>query len=117
MITHKRKWNSYIKNNNDPYGKCCVDVARKAMELLDKEIKDFEPKVALLSGEDGIDVHKKITEGAVNYLKLGGLLAFEVGLGDAKRLAELVSSNNSYENIKIVKDLAGIKRVVLAIKK
>lgn len=97
--------------SNPPY------IRDRALENLDKEIKDFEPKVALLSGGDGIGFHKKITEGAVTYLKSGGLLAFEVGLGDAERLTEFIASNNSYENIKIVKDLAGIKRVVLAMKK
>jgi release factor glutamine methyltransferase len=109
--------------SNPPY------VKDSELGKLDKEIRDFEPKVALLSGEDGIGFHEKITEGAVAYLKSGGLLALEVGLGDAERLAQFISSNrqdvvktlrashNSYENIKIVKDLAGIKRVVLGTKK
>jgi release factor glutamine methyltransferase len=97
--------------SNPPY------VKDSELGKLDKEIRDYEPKVALLSGEDGIDFHKKITEGAVTYLKSGGLLAFEVALGDAERLTEFIASNNSYESIKIVKDLAGIKRVVLASKK
>ena len=97
--------------SNPPY------VKDSEFENLDKEIRDFEPKVALLSGEEGIDFHTKIAEESVNYLKSCGLLAFETGLGDAERLALFVSSNNSYENIKIVKDLAEIKRVVLAIKK
>jgi release factor glutamine methyltransferase len=97
--------------SNPPY------VKDSELGKLDKEIRDYEPKVALLSGEDGIGFHKKITEGAVTYLKSGGLLAFEVGLGDAERLTEFIASNNSYENIKIVKDLAGIKRVVLAMKR
>jgi len=97
--------------SNPPY------VKDSELGKLDKEIRNYEPKVALLSGEDGIGFHKKITEGAVTYLKSGGLLAFEVGLGDAERLTEFIASNNSYENIKIVKDLAGIKRVVLAMKR
>jgi len=60
MITNKKLWNSWMKNNKDPYGKCCVDIARKVMELLDDgDHKDFDPNEIIteaekLIGEEGI---------------------------------------------------------------
>jgi hypothetical protein len=36
-ITNEKMWNEWVVNNTDPYGKACVDVARKAMELLDAD--------------------------------------------------------------------------------
>lgn len=80
---------------------------------LDKEIKDFEPEIAFLCGDDGIKFHKKIAKEGVKYLKKGGLLGLEVALGDAERLVDITFSN-SYHEVKTIKDLAGIKRVVLA---
>jgi len=83
---------------------------------LDKEIKDFEPEVAFLCGDDGIKFHKKIAKEGVKYLKKGGLLGLEVALGDAEGLVDYLYSNSSYSEIKTVEDLAGIKRVVLGLK-
>ena len=52
MIINERKWNSYVKKNKEPYGKCCVDVARKTMELLDDDNhKDFDPDQIIIEGE------------------------------------------------------------------
>jgi hypothetical protein len=36
-MKNKKLWDKYVANNKDPYGKCCVDVARRVMELLDKD--------------------------------------------------------------------------------
>jgi release factor glutamine methyltransferase len=49
-------------------------------------------------------------------LKSGGLLALEVGLGDGERLLDLIRSEGSFREIEIIKDLAGIKRIVKALK-
>ncbi len=79
---------------------------------LDKEIKDFEPEIAFLCGDDGINFHKKIAKEGVKYLKKGGLLVLEIALGNAEKLLEFLSSSSLYNQIRIVKDLAGIRRVV-----
>ncbi len=85
-------------------------------ENLSKEITDFEPKAALFSGDDGLNFHKRIVKECKTYLKSGGLLALEVGLGDDERLIELIESDRSFQKTKIIKDLAGIKRIVNALK-
>jgi hypothetical protein len=58
MITNKEKWDNYVNKNKDPYGKCCVDIARQVMKNLD-EVEDFEPHDLIIKsekeiGEDGI---------------------------------------------------------------
>lgn len=42
MITNEKDWNECVEKNKDAYGKACVDVARKAMEILDNEPGDFD---------------------------------------------------------------------------
>ncbi len=96
--------------SNPPY------VKDSDYQNLHKEIRDFEPRIAFLCGDDGINFHKKIAGEGIRYLKKGGLLALEVASGDDKKLLEFLSSNLSYSNLRTVKDLAGIRRVVLSLK-
>ena len=37
MIKNKEFWDTWVKNNQDPYGRCCVNVARRVMEILDED--------------------------------------------------------------------------------
>ena len=66
MITNKKLWDSWVKVNKDPYGKCCVDVARETMKLLDDgEHKDFLPNKIICEADDNI--------------KTGGITGFMAG--------------------------------------
>jgi release factor glutamine methyltransferase len=85
-------------------------------ESLSEEITDFEPEVSLFSGDDGLNFHKRIIKECHNYLRKDGLLALEVGWEDGDRLADLIRSEGDYHNIKTIKDLSGIKRIVKALK-
>ena len=58
MITNQKKWDSYVLKNKDPYGKCCIDIAKRVMKILDEE-KIFEPHDIIIQaekdlGKDGI---------------------------------------------------------------
>ena len=58
MITNEKSWKEYVNKNTDPYGKCCVDIAREAMKILD-DGKEFDCHNLILtaekvSGENGI---------------------------------------------------------------
>ena len=75
---------------------------------LDKKVKDFEPKTALDGGADGLDFYRFITRHAP--LAPCGYLAFEVGINQSDDVANLMQSR--FKNIKIIKDLSGIERVV-----
>mgnify|MGYP001600810886 FL=1 len=52
-IQNKEKWEEYVAENKEPYGKACVDIARKVMELLD-EREEYEPDNLIIEGEHAI---------------------------------------------------------------
>jgi hypothetical protein len=75
-ITDEKLWNSWVKANKDPYGKCCVDVARHVMEILDKEPGDFDCD--------------KLIDRADREIKAGGITGFMAGC-----VASMVSKSHS----------------------
>lgn len=81
-------------------------------EVLDDEVINFEPKIALFAKEEGLEFYKKIINLAPKYLKKEGLIAFEVGINQAQKVKNLLK--NDFEDIEIIKDLAKIERVVCA---
>lgn len=74
-------------------------------------VKDFDPLPSLDGGADGLDVVRRIIEGVRNYLKPGGLLALEIGFGQAEETLGLMAAGG-LTNCKATKDLAGIERIV-----
>ena len=96
--------------SNPPY------VSKDEFDHLPKEVKDYEPIVALRTDEEGPSFHKKIIEGSLDFLKEGGILALEVGLGQASKVAGLIRNRKDFKNREIKKDLGGIERIVVACK-
>lgn len=92
---------------NPPY------VADGEREGLMPEVRDHEPGEALFGGADGLDVVRQIVAGAPDHLSAGGLLAVELGLGQAERVADLLR-DSGYAEPRIVADLTGRERIVLA---
>ena len=91
--------------SNPPY------IPPKFKETIQKEVS-FEPELALYtSDEKGLEFYQKITEGAGAFLKAGGYLMFELGLGQAHDVAEIMNANG-FKDIKVLKDLANIERVI-----
>jgi len=78
---------------------------------LDKEVRDFEPHLALDGGDSGLDFYKKIISEAPNYLKPNGKLYFEIGIGQSEDVKELMK--NDFENIEVIKDYNKIDRVII----
>ena len=72
-----------------------------------------DPKLALTSGEEGLDAVKLILRDAPNYLAEGGRLMFEIGYNQADRVHELTATDDRYRSIVILKDLNDVDRVVL----
>lgn len=90
--------------SNPPY------VSEAEMNQLQPEVIEFEPKVALFAPDDPLSFFNIILRSIPDILLPGGLLAFEVGMGQAEAVAELMSGK--FEGIELIRDLAGIKRVV-----
>ncbi len=75
-----------------------------------------EPLMALDGGGDGLDFYRRIAAKAHKHLNPGGLLAMEVGSTQAAQVAQLLSAEDAYRDITIIKDLYGLERIVKAIK-
>lgn len=78
---------------------------------LDVSVRDFEPVMALDGGEDGLDFYRAIAQKWKSALRLGGVLLFEVGVGQAVQVEEILS-HSGYEDIQTTADTQGIWRVV-----
>ncbi len=76
------------------------------------EVRDFEPHLALDGSEDGLMFYKILAGQGRDYLKPGGYLMMEIGCDQAKAVTALLKQYG-YREIKVVKDLAGLDRVVI----
>ena len=88
---------------NPPY------VSPEEYQALPREIRDYEPRMALEAGEEGRELEEKIIRQALPWLEPGGALLLEMGetQGDALREALLA---NGYREVKILRDLTGRER-------
>ena len=96
---------------NPPYIKSDV------IETLDVEVKDHEPRMALDGGEDGLDYYRIIANEASMHLRSRGVLALEIGYDQAADVKRLLGKAKTYEDIRVVRDLAQLDRAVIAIRK
>ncbi len=79
---------------------------------LPREIRDFEPREAVLAAGDGMGHHRRLTESAPEWLRAGGMLAMEVGSGQAPAVARILGESGRYASVGVEPDGAGIQRVV-----
>lgn len=101
--------NLHVIVSNPPY------VSTKEEHILEKEILDYEPYEALFAGEDGLIFFHTIARLAKNWLADGGLLAFETGYNTGEKVRDIVM-DNSFHDVNLIKDYAGIDRIVTGIK-
>jgi len=90
---------------NPPY------IASGEIDTLDKDVRDFEPRLALDGGNDGLAVVRRIVDGAPGLLDAGGTLAVEVGAGEADATALLFESRG-FRRVAITRDYGKIERVI-----
>lgn len=95
----------HMITSNPPY------IATGEIEKLMPEVRDHEPHLALDGKEDGLYFYRKIVEQAPSYLEPDGWLCLEIGYDQGEALKRMMEQSG-YENIQIVKDLAGLDRVV-----
>jgi release factor glutamine methyltransferase len=80
-------------------------------EILERQVQEFEPSLALFAGATGYEVYERLIPQAQRFLCTNGLLAMEIGFGQSARLEELL---HDWKNVEFIKDLQGIPRVALA---
>ena len=90
--------------SNPPY------IPTKEIENLDKEVKEFDPIIALDGGEDGLDVYRRIAKDVDKHLNDKGVILFECGENEADKIKDLFDGFK----VEIVKDLQGVDRIVVA---
>lgn len=96
--------------SNPPY------VAEGDRATLMPEIREWEPAVALYAGPHGLAVLEQLVAGGADRLNPGGLLALEVGIDQAETVAGQARTHGGYGEVRIVADLTGRPRIVLAIR-
>lgn len=82
--------------------------------ILPAEVREFEPKAALYSPGSGTFFHKRIIQKAPEYLKSGGGVFLEVAAGQTEEVKHFFQKTPGYRDIRVLKDLGGIDRVVWA---
>ena len=92
--------------SNPPY------ITEKEMGQLMPEVVEYEPKLALFGGKDGLDFYYKIAKTAKNFLTTKGSLLMEIGCGQAKAVSKILQENG-YEEIEVIQDLARLDRVIV----
>lgn len=81
--------------------------------VLQKEVM-FDPKLALFaSDKDGLEFYEKISKNAPKILNTGGYLLFELGVGQSQAVKDIMAQAG-FKDFEIIKDLAGIDRVISA---
>ena len=91
---------------NPPY------ITAAEMEELDKSVVDYEPRMALYGGEDGLDFYRNIAKNWVKMMNPGGRMYFECGWKQAQDVANIFDARGMHD-IFMAEDLSGIQRVVV----
>jgi release factor glutamine methyltransferase len=93
--------------SNPPY------IPARDRENLSIEVREYEPQLALFSGDDGLDVYRRLIPAVYEVLAPSGLVALEIGCGQAEAVGSLLRSAG-FEEISFTPDLQGIARVASA---
>lgn len=96
--------------SNPPY------ISKDEIEKLHTTVKDFEPRLALDGGVDGLDFYRKITPIGKEFLQDDGLLIYEIGFDQGKAVEDILNLEG-FKEVSIIKDLQGLDRVVLGFKR
>ncbi len=100
-----------IMASNPPY------VPEGLLHILQPEVRDHEPEMALIAGLEGTEIHQRIINAAPGYLGNHGSLIMEMGIGQAEMVRQMVIASGTFHAPVILKDLAGIERVIVAKKR
>jgi len=92
--------------SNPPY------IPKDIYEKLPKEVKNFEPKIALLGGEDGLKHIREIIQKAPSFLKEKGWIILENHFDQGEKVKQLLIKNK-FTSIEIVNDLSGVGRFTI----
>lgn len=96
--------------SNPPY------VSLQSYSSLQKEIMDFEPRLAVTDESDGLTFYRIISEKVSGNIKKGGKLFFEISHGQCDDVKSIMTKNN-FSKIEVIKDYQNIERIVVGVLK
>ncbi len=94
--------------SNPPY------IPEAEIELLEADVRQHEPRLALAGGADGLDYYRRIIQEADSYLKDDGLLMLEFSPEQEASLKALLEASGKYTDVRVKADLAGRARVIIS---
>jgi len=97
----------HIIVSNPPY------IPTDNIDKLQEEVKDYEPRIALDGGKEGMDFYRRIVPESKEYLE-EGLLIFEIGYDQGNEVKDLMIAEG-FKDVNVLKDLQGLDRAVLGI--
>ena len=80
--------------------------------LLPAGIRDYEPRIALDGGSDGLEYYRKVVEQSLDYLRPGGCLMLEIGNGQSEDVCTIISQTVGFSLPETLKDLSNVERAV-----
>ena len=92
--------------SNPPY------IKKSDINYLGQEVQK-EPQIALDGGYDGLDFYRKISYQAIDYLKFGSYLCFEIGFDQKEEVMEIIDKVEHYKGTYCKKDLCGNDRIII----
>lgn len=95
---------------NPPY------VSQAEYDVLDAKVRDYEPVKALVAGDDGLEIIKRVIGQATYFLKPGGCLLMEIGFAQGDAVKQLFEATGGYDKVEIEKDFADKNRLVNAVR-
>jgi release factor glutamine methyltransferase len=93
--------------SNPPY------IPQTEFETLQAEVRDFDPRIALTDGKNGLSIIERIVSNSPQFLKPNGYLLMEIGINQADFVSKMFSSQ-IWKNFDILTDLQGIPRTIRA---
>ncbi len=97
--------------SNPPY------ISDGEYDTLSREVRDYEPPGALISGPEGTEFHRHLIRGAEDILNRGGWLVMEMGAGQRVSIEDMLRESDAYDRVHCRRDYGGIERVIMARRK
>ncbi len=92
--------------SNPPY------IPSREIETLEPEVRDYDPRVALDGGKDGLDIYREMIPAAIRHLEPGGWLLVEIGQGQGSGVESIFAAAGGYGAVITARDPGGTTRVV-----
>jgi release factor glutamine methyltransferase len=94
--------------SNPPY------VGDSEWDKVQKQVREFEPRIAVFCGTEGMDVYRRLVPQARQALRPGGWLVMEIGYSTDEKVKNLLAADGGWSNVQVTPDLQGIPRVIAA---